>query len=54
MIREEVILMIKTEIMDLIEDYEYPSLAVIAMHEILTEFAWANYEQFIEDERAKE
>jgi len=50
MTRDEVISIIKTEIMDLIEGYGHPCLAKIAMHEILSEFAWADYEKFKDDE----
>jgi len=53
MTEEEVISMIRTEIMDPIGDYEHPSLAIIAMHEILTEFAWANYEHYTEEEHER-
>ena len=51
MTKEEVISMIRTEIMDLMEEYEHPNLVIIAMHEVLAEFAWANYESFKEEER---
>ena len=50
MTEEEVISEIRDKIMDLIEEYEHPNLAIIAMQEILTQFAWANYEIYKDEE----